>query len=471
MGSGYEICREGAEVARSRGTWGTVREVPKKGSGRFQASYMHGGVRGVTKGERYTAPAIFGTRGDAWSWLDREHRLIIRDEWTPPAERMRQAEEERSQAAQERHFMATSPTISEYGRRYLDRDDLAPSSRDRYRQLFEFYIEARPATLTRRGTTKGKPVAKIGLGGVRVINISRGHLRDWWHGLPLSSRESSCRQAYDLLRAIMNSAVEDELIEVNPVKVKAASRAQASRERDIDPLPVAVLYAVADRMPEAWRLGVLLGGVLGLRSGEVRALQRRDFNLSGDLKTVKVERAVKEAVGVLELGPVKTARRGIASRTLPIPPALVDDIKSHLRQHTQLGRNGLLFWRTRDGGPIRSADWLKVFKKACSAVAADLEEAALAEYDRSGRPESEESQRARELLTGRGGYVVHGTRVTGLTWAYRLSGGNLRAVQAMGGHTSPKMALRYQRAELDYLAEVADNVSGMIDRSRAQPSS
>ena len=31
------------------------------------------------------------------------------------------------------------------------------------------------------------------------------------------------------------------------------------------------------------------------------------------------------------------------------------------------------------------------------------------------------------------------------------------------GHTSPKMALRYQRAEMDYLAAVAGNVSAMIE--------
>lgn len=31
-------------MARTKGTWGTVRGVPRKGSGRFQASYVHGGV-------------------------------------------------------------------------------------------------------------------------------------------------------------------------------------------------------------------------------------------------------------------------------------------------------------------------------------------------------------------------------------------------------------------------------------------
>ena len=71
--------------------------------------------------------------------------------------------------------------------------------------------------------------------------------------------------------------------------------------------------------------------MLGLRSGEVRALQRRDFNLTADVPTVKVHQAVTEAEGMLGIGPLKTARKGgVASRTLPIPAALVDDVKRML---------------------------------------------------------------------------------------------------------------------------------------------
>ena len=147
------------------------------------------------------------------------------------------------------------PTIAAYGSQYLERGELAATSRDRYRQLFKFYILAEPATITRRGMVKGKPVAKHGIGGVRVTELTRADVRLWWQGLPVSTREPSCRQAYDLLRAIMNAAVEAELIEVNPVQVKAATQAQASRERDLDPLPIDVLYAVAEQMPEPWRLG------------------------------------------------------------------------------------------------------------------------------------------------------------------------------------------------------------------------
>jgi integrase len=435
-------------VTTSTRSWGKVRQLP---SGRYQASHIHGSLRGQEAGTRYSAPQTFDSKGDAWAWLSRERRLIDTDEWTPPLERIRHADEERRSAEATRRTADSMPTIAEYGREYLERRDLAASTRDRYRQLFRFYILAEPATLTRRGMVKGKPVAKRGLGDVRVTELTRAMVRLWWQGLPVERRESSSRQAYDLLRAIMNAALEAELVDMNPVKVKAAAQAQASRERDLDPLPIDVLYAVADQMPERWRLGVLLGGVLGLRSGEVRALQRRDFTLNADVPTVKVHQSVKEAEGTVEIGPLKTARKGIATRTLPIPAVLLDDVKAHLRQHTQLGRTGLLFWRTQDGNPVKSVDWLRAFKKACRDAADHMDS------------ETDEAQHIRELLTGNGGYIFHGTRVTGLTWTYRLSGGNLRAVQAIAGHTSPKMALRYQRAEIDYLAAVADNVSKMIE--------
>ena len=447
-------------MVASRRNWGKVRQIR---SGRYQASYVHGGVWGVAEGTRFTALSTFDTSGDAWAWIGRERDLIDRGTWTPPFERYQQLEKERIEEERARRAAEALPTIEVYGRHYVERDDLSAGTRDRYRGLLKHYILGEPATSNHRGMTKGEPVVQHGIGDIRVTELTRAHVRAWWQNMPVKTRESSCRQAYDLLRAIMNAAVEDELIDNNPVKVKAAAQAQVSRERELAPLPIPVLFRIADAMPERLRLGVLLGGVLGLRSGEVRALQRRDFSLGGGMPTVTVSRAVKEAEGRVEIGALKTARKGVATRTLPIPAALLDAVKTHLREHTQIGRSGLLFWRANDGGPIRSAAWLKIFKKACLHVATDLEAEALKLSAETGEPESDESQRVRELLADHGGYIFHGTRVTGLTWSYRLSGGNLKAVQAIGGHTSSKTALRYQRADVDYLAAIAENVSAMIE--------
>lgn len=455
-------------MVRSKGTWGTVREVPRKGSGRFQASYVHGGSWGVSQGTRYVAPAVFETRGDAWSWLDRERRLIEKGEWTPPADRLREIGLAHARAEAARQLAEMVPTVAEYLHEYLERDSLEDTSRERYRQLARYYILAEPATSNRRGMVEGKPITEFGLGALRITELTRAHVRQWWRALPVKRRESSCRQAFDLLRAMMNVAVDAEWIATNPVRLKDASHAQVSRERDLGPLPIPVLFAVADAMPPRWRLGVLMGGVLGLRSGEVRALQRRDFNLATEVATVKVQRSVKQANGKISLGDLKTARKGVASRVLPIPAALVPAVRQHLRTYTQLGTTGLLFWRRRSGGAVPSSDWLKAFKAACREVAVAMEESAAAVTQQTGEPESDESQRVRHLLTANGGYVFHGTRITGLTWAYRLSGGNLRAVQDMGGHTSSKTALRYQRADIGYLAAIADNVSKAIEEAAAR---
>ena len=453
-------------MARTKGTWGTVREVPRKGSGRYQASYVHGGVWGIQKGVRFTAPQTFESKGDAWAWIDRERRLIEKDEWTPPYERVLAQQEERARAEAARQAAEAIPTIAAYGAQYAQRDDLSGNTRQRYAQLLKFYINGEPATMTRRGNTKGKTLVHHGIGDIKVTELTRAQVRDWWRGLPVKTREASSKQAYDLLRAIMNAALDEELIEVNPVRIKDAASAKASRERDQDPLPFDILFRVADAMPAPWRLGVLLGGVLGLRSGEVRALQRRDFTLTGEVPLVKVYQSVKEDEGKLEIGPLKTARRGVSSRVVVIPDALGPDIKAHLRDHTQLGRTGLLFWRASDGKPVRSAQWLKVFKKACNQVAAELEAEAAKVTAATGEPESDDSQRIRETLTAGGGYVFHGTRSTGLSWAYRVSGGNLKAVQDIGGLTSAKTLMGYQRAELGYRAEIAHSLSDLIEQSR-----
>ena len=75
----------------------------------------------------------------------------------------------------------------------------------------------------------------------------------------------------------------------------------------------------------------------------------------------------------------------------------------------------------------------------------------------TGESEPDESQRIRELLTGNG-YIFHGTRVTGLTWAYRLSGGNLRAVQLLLGHTKIESTVRYLGIEVDDALSIAEQV-------------
>ena len=51
------------DMAEGRRAWGKVRQLP---SGRYQASYILGSVRGGDQGTRYTALQTFDAKGDAW---------------------------------------------------------------------------------------------------------------------------------------------------------------------------------------------------------------------------------------------------------------------------------------------------------------------------------------------------------------------------------------------------------------------
>ncbi|MDR2895239.1 MAG: site-specific integrase [Propionibacteriaceae bacterium] len=361
--------------------------------------------------------------------LDRHWQLISSGRWTPPADRI-------VEARRDEEARRSAPTIADFGSAYVESRS-TEGTKSRYRQLLKLYILGEPLP-SKRKDAKPKVYTTHSLRAVKVEELTRRQVKDWWASLPLGERLDSCNQAYALLRAIMNAAVENEelAVEVNPVKIKGAGK--PSRERDNAPLPLPVLYAIADAMPVRFRLGVLLAGVLGLRSGEVRALQRQDFD--GDV--LHVQHSVNPHDWDNPIGKLKTDR---SDRRLVIPQALMNDVREHLRDFTQLGPTGLLFW-TMDGKPVRSAAWLKMFKKACQQVADETDDEA-----------------TRRLLTENGGYVFHGTRVIGLTGIYRLSGGNLKAVMTVGGHTSAKTALRYQRAELDYQRAIMEAESQEIE--------
>ncbi len=78
-------------------------------------------------------------------------------------------------------------------------------------------------------------------------------------------------KAYRLLRAIMNTAVEDELIRRNPCRIKGGGLEQ-SPERPV--LTVRPVFDLADAIDERYRALVLLAVLCSLRWGEAALPQR-----------------------------------------------------------------------------------------------------------------------------------------------------------------------------------------------------
>lgn len=394
---------------RSRSTWGTVRA---KASGNYQASYRHGGIPGLVPSSVYTAPTTFQTEGDARVWLEVERRLIETGQWTPPAERdaARQQVEE---------ALAKRLTVAAYARHWLDMNaDLRPSTRARYESSLRYYVLAQPLA---QGRTKAWRTT-IGLGDVQLHELTRAQVMAWWQALPRETHRRSCDLAYNLLKTVCLSAVDDGLILASPVHVRGAGK--PSLHRNVQPLTPAEVLAIADAMPAEWRLGVLLGAWCALRSGEVRELRRRDIDLMRG--TIRVSRGVVRAGTTTYLGAPKTDA-GI--RTVQIPASLIDEVRAHLRDHAQLGADGLLFWGS-NGRNADDRDWRREWLRACSAAGIE-------------------------------GIRFHDLRHVGLTYT-AVAGATLRELQAIAGHTTPAMAMRYQEIAADHMTEVVKGLDAII---------
>jgi len=376
--------------------WGTVE---LKASGMFSARYRHGGITGVCQSTLYRAPHTFSTERTARVWLDGEKELIDAGTWTPPAER--------ELAAQTAEVVEPVDvlTVGEYAWQWLKQSHRI---RETTRALYERTIRLRIVP---------------GLGKVPLAELNRAQVVKWWGSLD-HTKERTADTTYSLLRTILYGAVDDGLIASNPAqRIRGAGK--PSRRRTVDPLTPTQVQAVADAMPDRWRLGVLLGAWCGLRSGEIRELRRGDIDLTRGV--VKVRRAVARAGGETIIGVPKT-EAGI--RDVNIPASILPDVRQHLLDFAQIGDNGLLFYDPATGLTVHDGTWRRAWLKACEQV-------------------------------GISDQHFHDLRKTGLTYL-ALSGATVRELQVIAGHTTATMAMRYQEVAQDHLADVFGRLSETI---------
>ena len=361
--------------------WGQLR---KHGAG-WQAAYTH-------ECKRHYAPNVFGDKMAAEQWLIDERALIDSGKWTPPDLR-----------AQQRADMLKI-TVASYADEWLNSATLRDNTRRRYAQ--EVRLRIVPT-----------------LGDVPLVQLDKAQVAAWWRGLD-HKHVRACDIAYATLRTMLNRAKDDGLIETNPCQVRGAGK--PSQRRVVDPLTPAQVAMLADAMPERLRLAVLLGAWCGLRSGEVRELRRKDIDVKAG--TVKISRqAVRLSDGRMASAEPKT---DAGRRTVPIPGAILEDVKEHVRKYAQIGPDGLLFYGP-DGAQISGDKLLGQVKRRAAKI-------------------------------GLHGVRFHDLRHVGLTYA-AVAGATVRELQTIAGHTTPAMAMRYQEVARDHMADVVDKLSSIIE--------
>jgi integrase len=272
------------------------------------------------------------------------------------------------------------------------------------------------------------------IGDVALGSLTPAVIRQWRADLMAKRGVSAtmAAKAYRLLRAVLNTAVdEDKILTTNPCRIRGADR-EVRSERPV--LTVAQVFELADAMPDRrFRTLILVTAFASLRWGEVTALRRQD--VAPDGSTVRVAFAHTEVKGRgLVVGPPKS-RAGV--RTVAVPAAIQGELLAHLAEFTDAGPDALLFTGVQ-GRALRRGAW---------------------------------SQRVKwpELVVKLGltGLHFHDLRHAGNIWASK-AGMSTKDLMARMGHDDMRAALIYQRATSDADRLIADRLSALIDEHRGQ---
>jgi integrase len=225
-----------------------------------------------------------------------------------------------------------------------------------YREWSERYfahaLHKRPTTLARDHCVNEKHLLPA-LGEQRLASLT-----------PLETLSAgSVRTDYAVLRAILNAAVEAEILAVSPCR---GVRLPPQRRYLPRFLSADELQRLADATPAEYRPMIYLAGVLGLRWSEIAGLRvgRLDF-LRGTLAVVET---CAEVEGRVMFADVKTAA---SRRTLALPPFLVELLAAHLAARGRPGPEELVFVAP-EGGPLRRTLFrTRVFDPAKRAAGLD----------------------------------------------------------------------------------------------------
>lgn len=323
-------------------------------------------------------------------------------QWLSPAERVGIATE------------VNRETVAQYGKRWIEQRGLKPKTVAHYTNLLNRHIVPK-------------------LGNIVVSNLRPVHIRDWY-AQTLTDKPTMRAHAYQLLHAICDTAVRDELLERNPAMISGAASTKSNRESVVP--TIAEMTVIADKIEDKFRALVLIAAWCGLRFGEVIELRRRDIGI--DCELITLTRAVthltdKQAVasGKPRCN-VSTPKSG-KGRTVVVPPHIRDDLTRHLSDFVDDGPDALLFAPVRGGCHISDRVIRDAFRAACASA-------------------------------GVGGMRIHDMRHFAGHQTARVA--NLPETMARLGHSTQAASLRYQGQVSGRAVEVAEALSALVETPR-----
>ena len=371
-----------ARKPQRRREFGTVRKLA---SGRWQARYLG------PDGQRHKASETFETKSDAQDWLNLVRADIERSTWRDPD--------------------AGAVNFEKYTLRWLEERGLAPTTVDRYDGLLRLHI---------------LPT----FGGKNLDEITPPSVRTWRADRLKATGATTVAKSYRLLKSILQTAVDDDLLRNNPCRIKGAGKEEA------DERPTAAIeqvFDLADAMGPRWRLMVLLGAFASLRPEELAELRRHSVDL--DECSLRVTQASPELTnGRRVTGDPKT-RAG--KRTVYLPDFLLPELRRHMQWFAEKRPDGLLFIGEK-GAPFRRSTFGRKWRKARSKV---------------GMPDN---------------FRFYDLRHTGNTLAAD-TGAKLKDLMVRAGQSSERAQLIYQHSTAKHQRRLAHAIDAEVQQQLRKP--
>ncbi|MEE1806419.1 tyrosine-type recombinase/integrase [Streptomyces sp. BE133] len=370
----------GPKKGKGMRRFGSVRQYR---SGRWTASYLD------PTGLRQRAPETFETKADAEVWLSQIEADITRKDWRNPD--------------------AGAVNFEEYATKWVAERGVASLTEELYVRLLRLHV---------------LPT----FGELDLDEITPPRVREWrTERLATTSAATTVAKSYRLLKAILETAVDDELIRRNPCRIRGAGK-EVSKSGQV--ASVEQVDALADAVGIRWRLMVYLGAYGPMRPEEQAELRRKDVDV--DNATITVRKAAPElATGQRAEGPTKSEA---GKRVVVLPQFLRIDLKRHLDWYAEKGPDGLLFVGEK-GAPFRRSTFGRKWKRARAKV---------------GMPSD---------------FRFYDLRHTGHTLSTR-SGATLKDTMVRAGQSTEKAALIYQHSDHERQKEVAGGLDRMVQAAR-----
>lgn len=171
---------------------------------------------------------------------------------------------------------------------------------------------------------------------------------------------STIHVATQIVRSVLDVAVEDGALKENPARNLRLQRSASSEKLFLTPTQVEDL---ASAIASPFGTLIRFAAYTGLRAGEIGALRMRRVDLTRGV--VEVAESLADVRGKLVFGPTKTYAR----RHVPMPAFLRDEMEEFLR-----GRRSdldALVFTNMGGGPLRH-NWFSKRRFKPAVIAGDL---------------------------------------------------------------------------------------------------